>query len=373
MYAKPSGHNARNIPALTGIRAIAALLVLSIHVDQNVPTDIALYLPFIGRGYLGVDFFFVLSGFIITHVYLASFPKLTGDAVRIFLWHRFIRLYPVHATVLLVMIAMVFFAKAGGREISDGNFKTVDLIWQFLLMHAWGFADVATWNVPSWSISAEWFAYLLFPVLAPVLFVIRSRAVAAALAVAALVAMTAACLVFKWELNSFVGAPALLRVTGEFLCGAALCRVVTIEGLSGPRWWNGDLAGTLAFAAFLVGASMGFSDFLLVALLALTILGTAAANGFLARFLGSKIAVWLGEVSFSIYMVHFPILIVLRRIYEKLGYASWHWSLHAAAFVLTFAIVIAVAALLYYIVERPMRARLRDRMGVFAVPAAATA
>jgi peptidoglycan/LPS O-acetylase OafA/YrhL len=362
---------ARNIPALTGIRAIAALLVLCIHVDQNVPTSIVTYLPFIARGYLGVDFFFVLSGFIITHVYLASFQKLNGGALRIFLWHRFIRLYPVHVTMLLAMIAMVLIAKASGRDFSEAYFKTSDLVWQFLMLHAWGFADVASWNVPSWSISAEWFAYLLFPLMTPGLFALRSRTAAAALAVASLAVMTAIFIVLKWDLNSFVGAPALLRVTGEFVCGAALCRLVTIEGVS--RRWSGDLVGAIALAAFLVAASAGVSDFILVALLAITIFGTAVANGFLANFLGSRVGVWLGETSFSIYMIHFPILIVLRRIYEKLGYANWPAAGHATAFVLAFAIVIAAAALLYYAVERPMRTRLRDRMGVFAVPSAAAA
>jgi peptidoglycan/LPS O-acetylase OafA/YrhL len=67
------------------------------HTEQNVPAGLDLLLPFFARGYLGVDFFFVLSGFIITHVYLASLASPNLSAVQIFLWHRFIRLYPVHA------------------------------------------------------------------------------------------------------------------------------------------------------------------------------------------------------------------------------------------------------------------------------------
>ena len=114
-----------NIPALTGIRALAAFLVLGIHVDQNVPTHITTYIPFIERGYLGVDFFFILSGFIITHVYLASISPPTWDLVRIFLWHRFVRLYPVHLLVLVAMLVMVVTARSAGRDISDGSFKAI--------------------------------------------------------------------------------------------------------------------------------------------------------------------------------------------------------------------------------------------------------
>jgi peptidoglycan/LPS O-acetylase OafA/YrhL len=65
-------------------------------------------------------------------------------------------------------------------------------------------------------------------------------------------------------------------------------------------------------------------------------------------------------------MVHFPILIVLRRVLEMFGYASWHWSLQLTAFFFAVILVLAVSAVLYYVVERPVRTRLRDQMGVFA-------
>jgi peptidoglycan/LPS O-acetylase OafA/YrhL len=97
MRAKYPSNAPRYVPPPTGIRALAALLVLGMQTEQNVPAGLDLLLPFFARGYLGVDFFFVLSGFIITHVYLASLASPNLSAVQIFLWHRFIRLYPVHA------------------------------------------------------------------------------------------------------------------------------------------------------------------------------------------------------------------------------------------------------------------------------------
>jgi peptidoglycan/LPS O-acetylase OafA/YrhL len=314
----------QHIPALTGVRALAALLVLGLHVDQNVPTNITSLLPWIRQGYLGVDFFFILSGFIITHVYLRSLSKPTVRTVGIFLWHRFIRLYPVHVAVLLALIGMVYFARAEGREIDELSFNGADLIWQFSLVHAWGVTAVPTWNVPSWSISAEWFMYLLFPLIVPFLLLVQNEVSAFVLAAAALVVMSAAFLSLGFGLNSWTGAPALLRVAGEFLCGAALCRAISIGASLGERRWNGDLVGFIAFAGFLVGASLGLSDFLLVGSLALTVMGAATANGSFHRLIGSRPAVWIGEISFSIYMVHFPILIVLRRLVEMFGYASWH-------------------------------------------------
>src|SRR5439155_8276468 len=104
------------------------------------------------------------------------------------------------------------------------------------------------WNAPSWSISAEWFAYLLFPVIAPALMRVRERLTALLIAIAALAGTAAIFSIADWSLNSWVGAPALARVLGEFVCGAALCRAVALgRGLPHPA---GDPLGTTSFLLF---------------------------------------------------------------------------------------------------------------------------
>jgi peptidoglycan/LPS O-acetylase OafA/YrhL len=211
----------RYLPPLTGIRALAALLVLAMHTEQNVPAGVEAILPFVARGYLGVDFFFVLSGYIITHVYFASLASPNFEAVRIFLWHRFVRLYPVHITVLAGLVAIVSFAGAAGYVLNNPQeWQWKDLLWQLTLLQAWGVTQSLGWNVPAWSISAEWFAYLLFPLLAPGLILVRRQATALLIALAALAATALLFVTAGWILNTWVGAPALTRVFGEFLCGA---------------------------------------------------------------------------------------------------------------------------------------------------------
>ena len=235
------------VPPLTGIRALAALLVLGLHTEQNVPVGLDSLLPFFARGYLGVDFFFILSGFIITHVYLGSLERFTFRSTRIFLWHRFIRLYPVHLAVLAGLVVLVSLSGVTGFALNNPqDWGRTDLIWHITLLHAWGFAKHASWNAPSWSISAEWFAYLLFPLLAPVLMRVRKEATALCVAVLA-VAITA--LLFwlaDWTLNTWVGAPALIRVAGEFLCGAAICRALAVGKQEHP---SGDIIGIGALFA----------------------------------------------------------------------------------------------------------------------------
>jgi peptidoglycan/LPS O-acetylase OafA/YrhL len=365
----------RYLPPLTGIRALAALLVLGLHTSQNVPSDVPTVLPFLARGYLGVDFFFVLSGFIITHVYFTGLAQPSRNAVQVFLWHRFIRLYPVHVTVLAALVVLIAIVQAKHIPLNNPqDWRFADLPWQLTLLHAWGVTARPGWNAPSWSISAEWFAYLWFPLLAPSLTLVRDRVTALLIATAALAATALAFTIADWNLYTWVGAPALVRVLGEFLCGAALCRAVAlVPDRPGFPWGGlgsgrcaGDLLGAAAFLLFLAGASMAMRDFGLVALLAMTIFGAATASGFLAGILGSRPFVWLGEISYSIYMVHFPVLLIAQRFWQRAGIAGWSPSARALAFLLTVVFVIALAALLYYLVERPARTRLRDRMGKLA-------
>ena len=356
----------RYLPALTGIRALAAGLVLGMHAEQNLPMGLESIAPVFARGYLGVDFFFVLSGFIISHVYLESLARPRRDAVTIFLWHRLIRLYPVHVTVLAVLVALVGGLRMAGIPLNNPqDWQWESLFWQLTLLHAWGVVPRPGWNGPSWSISAEWFAYLLFPLWAPALARVRSRRLALALAAAAVGAIAVVLAFTGWQLNNWeshwVGLPTLLRVTGEFVCGAAICRACMLGRVL--PYPVGDGLGTAAFLAFVLLASTALPDIVLVGLLALTILGTATSRGYLRALLGSRAFVWLGEVSYSVYMVHFPLLIIVRRLWEWLGYGDWPLLAKVAAFAATIALILGVAAALFQLVERPARMHLRNRFG----------
>jgi peptidoglycan/LPS O-acetylase OafA/YrhL len=360
----------RYVPALTGMRAIATILVLLLHTNHFLAAGLADVLPFLKRGYLGVDFFFILSGFIITHVYLSSLARPSWKATRIFFWHRFIRLYPVHITVLAALLAMAGLAHLVGFSINNPEMLRVgDLYAHLLLIHGWGVLPAASWNAPAWSISAEWFAYLWFPVLAPMLLMLRSRLSAVLVAFAALVVMTGVLAAADITIEySFLGPPALLRVTAEFICGAALHRALMLSPVVSRG--GADAVGFAAIGGYLVGASIGLPDLALVLLLAITICAGALADGALVRVLGRGPIAWLGEISYSIYMVHVPVLIVCRRLYDVMGYASWSVPGQRAAFFGAMVLVIMVATVMFYAVERPARQRLRDRMGV-AEPATA--
>ena len=370
MAAQSMQHAERaQLPALTGVRAFAAFLVLALHADQNFPQRLSDN-SLVHRGYLGVDLFFILSGFIIAHVYIFDLVPVRAKPLRVFFWHRFIRLFPAHATVLLALLALITAARSAGISLNEpDHWNYRDLPWHFLMVHAWGTTDVAGWNAPSWSISAEWFAYLLFPaVAAGTLALPRRMALPLSFAMLLLAAF-----VFRldgWAIEgAVVGPPALVRVASEFICGVLLYRAVRLDnaGLS-P-----GLSDALAFGGlfgFCFGAFVSANDFVLIFCLAVIIAGVSGPGAGVRLVFGCRPVVWLGEISYSTYLVHFPIFLLLRHGAERVfGFSlAASEALRSIMFVGSIGAAVGAASLLYYSVELPTRKRLRNLLGKIAMP-----
>ena len=155
------------IPSLTPLRGIAAIIVLFYHFDMFIsplaPGDNFL----IDKLYLMVDLFFVLSGFIMFHVYGTWFANTINK--RDFLKYmraRFARLYPLHIFTFLCLFGVMLVFRAKVKDV-PGIFNVVldnsAIPYVLTLTQAWGAHIEATWNTASWSISVEWFLYLLMP------------------------------------------------------------------------------------------------------------------------------------------------------------------------------------------------------------------
>lgn len=365
MADPPTRHGEKiQLPAMTGVRALAAFMVLLLHASQNFPNTLVKG-ALSNRGYLGVDLFFLLSGFIIAHVYLFDLVPLRARSLRIFLWHRFIRLFPAHAAVLLALVGLIVALRSMGVDLAEPrSWSYRDLPWHFMMMHAWGTTNVAGWNAPSWSISAEWFAYLLFPAIAAFTLAL-SRFVALPFA---LLCVLAAAIVFQslgWGLGSaWIGAPALLRVSSEFACGVLLYRAIRIDLGDLPPWVLDALAfGSLV--AFAVTASRGGDDFVLIGLLAGVIAGVSGQGAFVRAAFGNRPVVWLGEISYSIYLVHFPVLLVLRHGVNhvvRFQFAETE-AMRLFLFAVSIVVVVGAASVSYYLVEHPARRRWRNAVG----------
>jgi peptidoglycan/LPS O-acetylase OafA/YrhL len=229
------------LPALTGIRAFAAFWVFTRHfrtelIDAFPPLRV--FAPLMNTGYLGVDLFFILSGFILTYTHFDrlsdgyNWRKALG-----FLWLRIGRVWPLTAFVLLLFglyFVFQFVAQPGthGNPAYAAQADPGQLIQHLLLIQAW-FPQPLTWNGLDWSISAEWLAYLVFSVgvvvLARFVLVASRRTTIILIAILTLPMIIIGCtmqddtiLLFAKNSDTMLFGVSPVRVITEFWIGALL-------------------------------------------------------------------------------------------------------------------------------------------------------
>jgi peptidoglycan/LPS O-acetylase OafA/YrhL len=230
----------------------------------------------VAKGYLGVELFFVLSGFILSHVYLQAAGE-KRFSYRGFLWARIARVYPLHLATLIGVGGLAAAALIAGMSVDANVLSWSSLPANLLMLHAWGLAPVAGWNHPSWSISAEWFAYLCFPLFAFVFWRLRDKPVAAVVGTAAF--LTVLYFVFEqtagFPLTEATIRWGALRIVPCFALGCALYLVYRKAGpqLSAPAAGAG---AAIAFVLMMGSAALGLWDGITVLCAGVLILALAA-------------------------------------------------------------------------------------------------
>jgi peptidoglycan/LPS O-acetylase OafA/YrhL len=272
------------ISALTSLRGLAALTVLIFHVDTDF------------RGYLTVDLFFILSGFVLTHVY--SKMVLTCQSYLAFLQARLARIYPVHFMMLVVLLPMLD---------TRPDFSYGGLLSSLLLLQSpW---HSLCWNYASWSISAEWHSYLLFPILA---MNFRTRSNTALLATLAICASVVG--VTDYSNDSSSGnisntIVVLLRCLPEFTAGVVLYFLYERGCL--PKWIGRDGTFWLSAAVLPLLEWVHVPDGIMVCMLGMVLVTSATNHGRPVRVLNCRVLAYLGYISYSLYMVQMVIAVVL--------------------------------------------------------------
>ncbi len=159
---------------LTPLRGIAALLTVLFHVDLVLSSFGGHLLDgkvssILNRMYLMVDFFFVLSGFILCYVYAKNFEgPVNGQDFKKFTIARFARVYPLHLFSLLLTTLFLFLLHHWGAKVPpviDAENSVYSFITNLFLLHSMNLHQWFTFNHASWSISTEWWMYMLFPFL----------------------------------------------------------------------------------------------------------------------------------------------------------------------------------------------------------------
>ena len=355
------------IRALTGARAVAASVVVATHL---IPTlgyltpwaDPAV--PYLMCGALAVDFFFLLSGFIITHRYLESMAQPSWESTRHFWVLRFARIWPVHAAVVLAFVAYhhlkLHFVGAGleADNVGIGNIVANLLMFQ-------QFPPSTPINPPAWSLAPEFGAYLLFPVLA--LGLARVRSAPVALGSAAVILVVAAATlspVVAHDVNGYRSA--WLRIAFAFVAGALLAvgwRL--LPAVRRSRAWDLGVVGAALGIVVVCWWDPPSNQFDLpievYPFLGLIVLACAASTGPVARFLGQRFVEWGGRISYSVYVTHFLVLIFMYNVLVSAGTADQALPVKIVLLAVVIAVVIGVGALSYYVVEEPARKYFRRR------------
>jgi peptidoglycan/LPS O-acetylase OafA/YrhL len=341
-------NNAARIPCLDGLRGIAAIAVMLFHFNifflpQARLSDIV---PFLGHAYLAVDLFFLLSGFVMAHVYgrvLASNWRANWLQFAI---ARFARIYPLLALTTLAMIIVVAISHAPLNWVSLSGRS---LVLQPLLLQQW--CGGLNWNYPSWSISTEAEAYIFFIFAAGLLLTGKYPRVIAACCVFILAALSIGN---GGSLNYFHGVPALLRTLAGFSLGVLLHRAHA-DDIRQRRSWAAILA-----VLFTGLAAITRMDFLIVSAFGCLIFYVVKATDAFGALLNSGPSVALGNWSYSIYLWHAPTHFAIMAAFAASRHPVSDLGLANARLLVlaTTAIVVGLAALHYQYVETPLRSLL---------------
>lgn len=362
------------VASLESVRGIAAFLVVLYHVPgwNRTLYEVAI----VRNGYLMVELFFVLSGFVIFRTYSTRLHTL-GDLAR-FQFLRFGRLYPVHVLMLLTYVALETLkfvaATRFGLHAATSEAFVENNGWAFLqhlaLLQAIGpLGRAETFNIPAWSISVEFYTYLLFGAL---LLLLKGRR----LLVAVGLVLSLTSLVLLATGNTFGWQYLLRGVAGFFLgCGISLLterRRLPLARGSAP-------AAAAALVLFLSLKKPHEADVAVFVFSAALVLCLVADGGSSRGALSARPVRWLGDISYSLYMTHAIVLWVANqtiriafRAPQSLveGVMTPQLSLGAAlaATLLCLLLSLAVAQAMSALVERPWRLRSRRFVGVSGEP-----
>jgi peptidoglycan/LPS O-acetylase OafA/YrhL len=324
------------------------------------------------QGHLAVDFFFLLSGFILAYTYLAADGSARGGK-RAFWVARIARIYPLY--LLGLLLGMEPYLVSGHRLFGVGTSAVASLF----LLQAW-IPSTLGWNQPAWSLSVEAFFYLLFPLLLPLAAHLSRRGlwrvVVGAWAVFAAIILVLYLLGLHyatlWWWGDFVRYNPLVSLP-EFIVGMTLGLLfVRSDGVSGLHRWSDRglnraiaVVATLLLALLLIASATRYStgDLDSMAVFALPFLATligllAFGRGVISRALAHPRMLWLGEISYGVYIVHWPVWFLL----SALAVSGLHLSVNSPVLFLVYlALTPIVAGVSFVYLERPARRFIRDR------------
>jgi peptidoglycan/LPS O-acetylase OafA/YrhL len=336
------------IDNLTGVRAFAACWVVVHHLQENSVNRINLG-PIADSGWLGVDIFFVLSGFVLSTVYAPRFGRFTLSWYRSFLIRRLAKIYPMHIITFLMMASLLGIAHQlhyALHSVSDNTWWSA--LCNVLMIHAFGVNKIQSWNVYSWSVSAEWFAYafLLTPIL---IFLKRWKVLLLLLLTAALWGSYLWLALRVLHVRPVITNFGILRIIPEFVAGYTLFRCLPKISIPGDLLMIIGLillVGAPAINSTLVFASM-------IPAIMLFLAGAAKRGTITNQLFGNRFVVLVGEGSYSIYLLQGFFLNFTNILMRK--FPSTNPAVALGEQLLAGMAMVAGGVLVFLFIEEPIR------------------
>ena len=348
------------IRPLTGIRGVAAVHVMLFHYFLGLPYSSPLS-TFIAHGYLEVDLFFVLSGFVMALNYAHIFAGgWTNPGYFRFLSRRIARVYPLYffTTICALLLAILGFI-----DLPRLASLKITFIANILMIQSWGLAD--SLNPPAWSISSEWAAYLLFPLL--VAGLLRRPVLAwtwgiICIAILGMLSHTPVAFGHQARPNALLDlsdprfAIPVLRCLTEFSLGLIAFRAMKtrVGSFIANKGWISSLI-CLSWVALM---SVPRADLAVVLLLPLLVISITSEQRGAGKLLASRAIEFAGQLSYSIYLIHALMRGLIIKLHARIESLGFHHAQTYAACCAAGATFL-LAYLAYHFIEIPGRQQLR--------------
>ncbi|UFH53566.1 acyltransferase [Spirosoma sp. KNUC1025] len=317
---------------LASLRGLVAVLVVLVHAHGLLlPLMDTTQTAFMTTSHILVDFFFILSGFILSHVYGHRFQHaFTRLTYKRYMQARFARIYPLHLfTLIWALIPVLHIMSTKGLpEEARANYDPRSIPTSLLLIPASPWHEFYPPNGPSWSLATEWWVYFIFPLLVPVVFRLKRMG---KLIMLLLILGLYACIMyylvptFSSSAHSGEGMINTLDISGDFSllrCLAGFCLGMLVYELYrqqwGRRWLKSSWVLALVGVGMFIAMHLGMHSIALILVAALLILSASYNTGYVHRVLSSKPLQRLGDWSYSIYMIHAPLILTY--------YAAMLWA-----------------------------------------------
>jgi peptidoglycan/LPS O-acetylase OafA/YrhL len=372
-------HQTHYLSNLTPLRGIAALLVAIFHFEMAIARFVpAQQTMFFEKSYLMVDLFFIMSGFIIFHVYRQNFQStIKKTELRKFIVARFARIYPLHIFSLLLLVVLVIaFSPAGMYPNRMEEPSTI--LANIFLLHSFHTTTIYTWNIPSWSISAEWVSYMLFPLLA--LFINSKKTFSVIVLTLLIIAAYLSIMFVLPRINPLhpeIPVPHNINTTYDYgflrgIAGFTTGMMVYLLYLSSAarNFFQKDIVALISLLLLFLAMHFAVNDGYCVILFALIVIAFACNNGYLHKICNNRILQYLGLISYSIYLMQ----IFLQEPFSKglrlpdvTGFgrgkqniAFFPGLMYCAIYVL---LLVAISSFTYYCIEQPCRKFIKRKWG----------